>query len=180
MARKLCPPIDLLKTLLTYDAETGGFTWLKRPLETFPAPRHGRMWNARFAGKPALNTKHHAGYLYGELSGQPYLAHRLAWYFVHNEVPDEVDHINGVRDDNRICNLRTVNRKVNCRNAAMSRKNTSGMTGVVWDKLNSKWTVRLGHKFLGRYSSFNEAVTVRKMAEIKDKYHPNHGRDAIP
>lgn len=167
-----------LKALIDYDPETGHLTWKVRPVSMFPAPRNAGMWNTRFAGTRAFSVNHHAGYLYGELNGRAYLAHRIVWALVHDQTPDEIDHLNGQRDDNRIKNLRAVSRRVNCRNTARSMSaNSSGIVGVCWDKRNSKWTVRIRTLFIGRFVSFDEAVRARKAAERKYKFHPNHGRE---
>lgn len=177
MVRKQLPDLALVKGLVAYDEETGLFTWLVRPVSMFPAERNAKMWNTRFAGKPAFNIQHHAGYLYGEILGQVASAHRMAWYYTTGEIPDEVDHINGIRTDNRIANLRNVNREKNCKNASISKsRNKSGVVGVAWDAPHARWVVRIGTKHIGRYKSFDEAVMARKIAEKLLKYHPNHGK----
>ncbi len=172
------PPSDEIAALVRYDPLTGLFTFAERPASMFPAPRHARTWNKRFAGKPALSVKHHNGYLIGEILGRVYAAHRMAWYISKGKIPNEIDHINGKRDDNRLSNLRDVSRRTNCKNQTISRVNTSGVIGVCWDKQNSKWTVRISKKFIGRFSSFDDAVAARKAAQNKRYYHPNHGRKA--
>ena len=172
------PPAKELAKLIRYDPETGALTFLERPASMFPAPRHARTWNKRFARTPALNVKHHNGYLIGEIGGRVYSAHRIAWYLTHGKIPNEIDHINGKRSDNRLVNLRSVDRTANCRNIERSQtNNTSGAIGVCWDRGNAKWIVRVGKKHVGRFASFDEAVAARKVAQVKQKYHPNHGRD---
>jgi hypothetical protein len=80
-----------------------------------------------------------------------------------------VDHINGHRNDNRKCNLRIVNYTQNAMNSAKRSDNTSSCTGVSWDKTRQKWFVKITcygkQRNLGRYSSFEEAVRIRKQAE---------------
>ncbi len=177
--RQDLPPSSELQKLIKYDAETGKMYWLPREASMFPAVRNARMWNTRFAGKRALDVQHHAGYLYGELLGRPYLAHRIIWYLVHSEMPDEIDHINGDRTDNRLVNLRSVTRKTNCENLARRFKNTSGVTGVCWDRDNKMWMVRIRKVFVGRFRSFDDAVAARKAAEKTHHFHENHGRKAV-
>jgi hypothetical protein len=64
-----------------------------------------------------LGTPNKLGYVYIMVRGRMYAAHRLAWLYVHGEFPkDEIDHINRIRGDNRICNLREATHKENCRN----------------------------------------------------------------
>jgi len=105
----------------------------------------------------------------------------VIWAIFYGEWPSgQVDHINGVRDDNRIVNMRDVSHQDNCRNAARPRTNTSGVSGVVWDKPHKKWRAEIRAngkmKNLGRFAIFDDAVAVRKSAEVEYGYHPNHGR----
>lgn len=145
----------------------------------FSSDRDRRIWNTRFAGKPALCTVAHNGYLYGAIFGENWSSHRIAWLHATGEVPVEVDHINGIRSDNRLANLRAVDRKANCRNQAKHRRNTSGQIGVSWSKGMKKWDVRIAQKRLGFFADYEEAVAVRKSAELALSFHPNHGREAI-
>jgi len=174
--RKPLPPVDVVRALIDYNPETGSFVWRERPGNMFPAMRHALMWNKRFAGKAAFNIKHHAGYLYGGLFGSNFSSHRIAWYHAHGVVPDEIDHINGNRADNRLCNLREVTRRENCKNAAKRSSSRSGITGISWDQVNFRWHVRIGRKHIGRFKDFEEAIAARKAAEAEYNYHPNHGR----
>lgn len=97
---------------------------------------------------------------------------------------NETDHINHVKDDNRWINLREATRVINLKNQAMYCNNTSGTTGVNWDKQHYKWVARIytneGRRiFLGRFQDIAAAITARKAAEIKYEYHQNHGK-ALP
>jgi hypothetical protein len=178
MARsKRMLPIETIRELLDYDENTGRFTWRFRPLSMFQSERTHKTWNTRFAGKPALCTLAHNGYLYGAIFGENFSAHRVAWHYVNGVVPNEIDHINGDKTDNRIANLRSVNRRTNCQNLPRRSGNSSGSIGVSWDKVNSKWHVRLGTKHIGRFASFDDAVKARKDAEREYGYHENHGRE---
>ena len=174
--RKELPDLDLIRSMLEYDAITGNFFWKERPENMFPGKRHCTTWNKRFSGKRALCTQHHAGYLYGSIFESNYSAHRLAWYISSGKIPDEIDHINGDKRDNRLCNLRNVDRKENCKNIAVRKTSRSGVQGVRWDAKNKKWEVRISTKHIGRFVAFDEAVAARKAAEIEFGYHPNHGR----
>lgn len=176
---KPMPSQEELQKLLTYDRKTGFLFWKKRPQEMFSARKYWLIWNTRFSGKRAFNVQHHNGYLYGCILGWHYLTHRLVWQLVHGKLPDEIDHINGIRTDNRLVNLRSVTRKENCKNQGRDKRNTSGVTGVCWDFRNAKWLVRIGHKHFGRFESFQDAVAARKAAELKHNFHKNHGRPAV-
>ena len=79
----------------------------------------------------------------------------------------DVDHINGVRDDNRFSNLRAVNRSNNRRNSAKPRNNVSGVVGVCWHKHQRKWEVKLLNKTIGYSRDFFEACCIRKSNENK-------------
>lgn len=92
----------------------------------------------------------------------------------------QIDHINGVRDDNRWCNLREVDEQGNARNQKMRSDNTSGQTGVSWHNSTGKWLSYIyvdGSRLdLGLFDSYSEAVKIRKEAELKHSFHINHGR----
>lgn len=176
------PSKDELAVILAYDPITGLFTWKERAASLFANPKKAGSWNVQFAGKPAFTTKNGNGYLCGYINYQKLYAHRVAWKMVHGNEVDQIDHINGDRSDNRICNLEAATNASNCRNATIRTDNTSGVTGVGWDHLVSKWHARITVNGaivnLGRFNTFNEAVIARKAAERVYSYHPNHGRKA--
>jgi hypothetical protein len=82
-----------------------------------------------------------------------------------------IDHINNNGLDNRKSNLRIVSTKENAINSRKRKTNTSGKTGVYWDKVRNKWsaTITVNYKtiHLGRFSSFEEAKKVRQENELK-------------
>lgn len=158
---------EQLKDRLHYDPETGLFTWIKC--------YHSRMVGCR-AGYIQKD-----GYVKIFLNGKPRSAHRLAWLYVYGELPKgEIDHLNRVRSDNRILNLRDVDRLTNHQNKKMDKRNSSGVQGVHWNKGLNKWMVRIGNngkrKHLGYFENFEEAVKIRKQAELELNYHSNHGK----
>jgi len=84
------------------------------------------------------------------------------------ELPElEIDHINRIRDDNCWTNLRTATRIQNSRNMGKSPRNKSGTTGVYWSKYHQKWTAQILKKHLGFFTDKDEAIKVRKAAELK-------------
>lgn len=169
---KPLPAIETLRKLIDYDPDTGILTW---------KPREGRAtWNTRFAGKQAIAATVSFGYLRGAINGQQYLAHRIAYAIYHGTDPAlELDHINGVRNDNRISNLRLSDPTINNRNMPIPSHNTSGIIGVTQSK-NGRWRafITLNNKYvhLGRFATCEEAVAARKAAEMANGFHANHGR----
>ncbi|CAN7192555.1 HNH endonuclease [Acidovorax sp. LjRoot117] len=96
-----------------------------------------------FTGKPR-GTILHRGYIGIRVDGRRYLAHRLAWLYVHGVFPDGyIDHINGNTSDNRIENLRAVTQSENMHNTKLRRDNTSGFRGVSMNKQTKHWVAQL-------------------------------------
>lgn len=181
MAAKPLPSPDLLRQLLRYEPETGALYWLPRPVSMFADERSWRSWHTRCIGIPAFTAKRDNGYLVGNVFGRNLRAHRVIWAVVHGEWPPyDIDHINGDRADNRICNLRAVDRGENRRNSAQRCDNTSGTVGVYWLPDRLKWRAQIVKngvsRHLGEFSSKAEAIRVRKAAERRLGFHPNHGR----
>lgn len=169
-----------LERLLEYNHETGLLFWKARTPDMFELTK-GRtkehssaQWNARWAGKEAL-SKINDGYKMGSINYQPVSAHRVIWKLITGEEPEILDHINGIRDDNRFSNLRNGSDSSNRKN---TRKRVSNRpyTGVMKDKKSGKWVVTIQ---VGTYEDLDEAVAARKHAESLLGYHPNHGREAI-
>lgn len=151
-----------LKELLIYDPDTGVFTnRLFRGLRAMAGAVAGNI-NAR-------------GYIDICIGNRKYKAHRLAWFYVHGVWPTYyIDHINRVKDDNRIANLRDIQQLQNGQNKTKHRNNTSGHTGVVWHKREQNWRARIRVKgkdiYLGGFDNIQSAIECRKQAELT--YHP--------
>lgn len=118
-----------LKSLVNYDQETGLFTWIKK--------------------KPQGRYKQHLGWItdrgYVEIciAQKRLKAHRWAWFYVHGELPKQIDHINCNKTDNRLCNLRIVTNKQNHENRGAQKNNTSGFKGVT--HFENKWRSQIMH-----------------------------------
>lgn len=130
--------------------------------------------------KPGMvaGTPNGDGYLRVMVKRTQYRVHRIVWLMVYGQWPKgQIDHINGIRDDNRVENLREVTAQGNQRNQHIRVDNTSGITGVAAE--NGFWTARIkvdGRKIrLGRFRTINEAAAARKAAETVLGFHPNHG-----
>lgn len=159
---------ERLKELLDYDPGTGVFTW-----------RIDRTGTAK-AGSVA-GSLDADGYPQIKVDNRLYKAHRLAWLYIYGELPPhQIDHINRVRTDNRICNLRTATNAENLQNQRKRRNNTSGVIGVSWRKGLSKWQARIMFNgrciHLGYYKTIEEAAAAR--AAAKAKLHTFHPEDA--
>lgn len=160
-----------------YDPETGHLLFRERPESEFKQASTYAV-HLRRIGKPA-GCKHKCGYVKVLIDGQYSLAHRVIWLIAHGEWPEypafEIDHINGVRSDNRLVNLRKVTKSGNQRNAGPRINNTSGVHGVNWKpKYNStpgdgRWVARIWngprHVYLGSFQTLHEASIARKAAE---------------
>lgn len=150
--------ISELKNLLRYCPDSGELHWI--------SPGKGRI------KKAAAGTTLHSGYIGVFVNGKRYQAHRLAWAIYYGNWPvDQIDHINGVKTDNRIVNLREATNAQNGKNLPISKRNKSGVVGVSFDAVNNKWraTIKVNFKQinLGRFKKFEEAVAARQKAENK-------------
>ena len=129
-----------LHTVVDYDPSTGLFTWKVRPLSEFKSLRACLAWNGRNSGKTAGHKNKIHGYIEMSIDSEKLPAHRVAWLYMSGVWPTlDIDHLNGVRHDNRISNLRVVSRAVNLQNVR-GRGARSGFTGVG----------RVGRKFAAR------------------------------
>lgn len=151
---------DRLKEVLGYDPETGSWTWLE-------CRRHGFVGKLAGSEKP---TKRGTCYRYIRVEGVLYLAHRLAFLYMTGKwPPNEVDHRNGETTDNRWKNLRFATRSQNAANCRAHKDSVSGVRGVSWDKVNSKWLAQIcvngRNMSLGRYETQKEAAKAYSMAE---------------
>lgn len=133
---------------ISYDKNTGIFI-RKKSCRGYKAGR-------------VLGSKTKNGYLVISFQKKTYYAHRLAWFYVYKEFPSNlIDHINRVKDDNRIDNLRVVSSSQNLQNSKMHKDNKSGFKGVWWHKKDKIWRSQLfvkGKKiYLGSYKTALEA-----------------------
>ena len=173
------PDKDELQKLLSYDQETGKLTWKPRENTYFKTNRAQIAWNTRYANKEAFTSTSKQGYKVGAIYDINYRASRVIYKLVFGIDADNVDHINGVRTDNRLINLRNIPKTDNQKNMKRFSNNTSGVTGVSWNPEKSKWMVNIGvkGKTIRKYcNTFNEAINKRKQLEIEYDYHQNHGR----
>jgi len=119
------------------------------------------------------------GYVRVKYGGKLLYAHRIIYTMFHGPIPEgmEIDHIDGNRSNNRIENLRCVDKATNLRAAAkrLRKTNKSGVTGVYYHKRHKGWVarIRVDGKIidLGFRKDFFEAVCLRKSAEVRYRWN---------
>lgn len=152
MKTRSLPSQSRLKELLDYDPETGKLFWRTKAEcpDVF----------SKVAGKEAFTAKTEKGYLRGMIKGEQFRAHRIIYKWVHDEEPEEIDHINGVRDDNRIENLRPCTRRENLLNSITSKRSKNRHSPNVL-VTNSGFRAIISHngqnRNLGTYNTPEEA-----------------------
>jgi hypothetical protein len=94
------------------------------------------------------------------------LAHHFAWYWVYKECVEQLDHINGIRDDNRICNLRPVTNQQN-------QWNQINAKGYYWYKRQNKWKsqIKFNKKTIGLGYFNTEEEARNAYLQAKEIYH---------
>jgi len=148
-----------LQAQIHYDPETGLFTWIKTNNKAgyYPENKYSQI---------GLNNK-------------LYYGHRLAWLYVYGYFPQYVDHINGIKSDNRLINLRKATNQQNACNSKIPVTNTSRIKGVMWNKNAKKWQVQMKidgiQKHFGYFKDIEFAELVAQ--EIRSKYHGEFARD---
>ncbi len=141
-----------VSTKVSYNKDTGIFVW-------------------KDSGKEC-NSRDSQGYVRIKYKGRTIKLHRLAYYIVTGEIPTEIDHINRVKHDNRIENLRHVNRSQN----AINRETRKAYKGIAFIKSHGKWCAKLMHQkhryFLGYFDSAIEAAKAydKKAKELFGEY----------
>lgn len=154
---KKTPTRERLIELLSYDPETGVFTWNK--------DRGPRVHQGSVAGRVG-----HQGYRRIKIDGSTEQASRLAWLFVNGELPEAcIDHVNGIRSDDRIENLRACTVGENNQNLGRTKANKSGFIGVSWKTSHSRWCAQIKHlgtvHHLGLFNKIADAVKARAKAK---------------
>jgi hypothetical protein len=149
--------LTTLREYLRYDPETGVFTWRKA--------RYGVRVGI------AAGSQNKVGYVEIRVNRRLYLAHRLAWFYSYGEWPkQQIDHINGVRSDNRLSNLRDVPQGINLQNERKPRKSNPYL-GV--SQKGTRWVAQIHHagvhRYLGLFSTPEDAHAA--YVEAKRKMH---------
>lgn len=153
---------EFLNHHFRYCSETGAFYWKNTPPKA-PVKVDG-----------VAGTKHSTGYIVLKLMKRTFRAHRVAWLLIHGHWPTlQIDHINGVRHDNRLVNLRDVAPRANSQNRCKpNANNSSGLIGASKHKGRFSASIRIDGKqtFLGVFDTPEEAN--RKYLQTKQMVHP--------
>ncbi len=160
--------LNELKNSLSYDEFTGLFTWIS--VSPFGKYKKGDIAGSFDKGN---------GYIRIGLNLESYSAHRLAWLYVHGEIPCIIDHIDGDRTNNRIANLSNGTKLSNSRNQKRNKNNKSGVSGVHWNSNRSKWYATVSvfgkREFIGSFSELDDAISARLNINKKYGFSSTHG-----
>jgi len=151
---------DRLSTLFVYDHESG-------KLKRIASVRGSRK---------TVGCVRPDGYLTVCIDRKPYLYHRIVWLLVNGELPpNEIDHVNGDRSDNRISNLRLATPHQNRQNKQSVRTRT-GKRGVTIDMRTGRFIARIGFfgktLHIGVFDTIDEAATAARTA--RDSLFTHH------
>ena len=155
--------------LFTYDRETGVLYWRIKDNMTI---RHKYV---------AGTSRGKGGYRQVRIKGKAYLEHRIIMLLCFGHIPEnaEIDHINHIRNDNRLFNLRFVTASENRRNQSINSRNTTGVMGVYFNKSKNKFRAQIQVNrrtiYLGYYDTLEGAAEARRQADRKYKFNNNHG-----
>ena len=150
--------LNKIRELVEYDPNTGIIKW--------KVNRKGHAKAGMVAG-----AQHNRGYIILAVDNVAYLAHRLAWAMHYGSISEnmQIDHVNGDRSDNRICNLRLATHEENCRNSKPRKHNKSGIKGV--KRRGNKWYARIkvNNKeiWLGSHDTPEEAKQAHDTAAVR-------------
>jgi len=160
---------ELASKYLRYEPDTGKIYWIKDL--------------ARAKSGDEAGTARKDGYRHIFIKRNGIRSHRMAWLLHYGKLPENsIDHINGVKYDNRIVNLRDVTKRENEKNMPRPANNTSGFMGIYWNKLTKNWRVKIevdGKQIhVGYFKEKSSAIQARIKANEKYGFHSNHGRAA--
>ncbi len=144
-----------LKEVVQYDRRLGLFYWRVST---------GKASRGSVAGHTDTN-----GYTKISIDGVKYFAHRLVWLYVHGVWPTKnIDHKDLCRSNNKLSNLRDIGQSENGLNGPIRRNNSSGYTGVSYDKRRQRWIAYVHRgwrkKHIGSFKTLAEAATARRVA----------------
>jgi len=157
MKHKGLPSIERLGELFAYNPEDGRLVWIKKPSAKAPVT---------IGSEAGCLTRF--GYRIVTVDCVQIQTHRIAWALSNNAWPErQIDHINGLRDDNRLANLREATPAENCRNRKTRIDNTSGFTGVDWCTRRQKWRAKLKTDGVTRTPGLFRSMEAAKSARLE-------------
>ena len=120
-----------------------------------------------------INSK---GYLRTCIACKSYKVHRLIFMMFYGYMPTEIDHVNGIKTDNRIENLRKANHSQNQSNKSKTKRNSTGKKGITSEY--GKWRVRVGiNKKTINVGIFEDLELAELVAtEARSKFHGNFAK----
>ena len=147
--------VDEIKNSFEYNPETG---------------RIKSLISGKIIGAASILS---SNYISIYLRGIKLRGHTVAWVLQHGKYPDEcIDHINGNRSDNRMCNLRSVSHAENMKNKKKYKNNSTGVSGVYFEKESSRYRARIGHGkntiYVGRFPTL---LMAKEAIEAARKEH---------
>jgi len=163
---------ERLKEILDYDEVIGEFYW-----------KVSKARNIHIGDTAGHKRK--SGYVFIAIDSKGYMAHRLVWLYMTGKLPnypiEQIDHINGIKDDNSFNNLRLVDEQDQHKNVSLQCNNKSGYRGVCWKEVTKTWYVDISSEgvrtHLGSFKNKDKAILARKKAEFELGFHENHGRE---
>ena len=175
------PSPEILRKLLRYEPETGKLFWRKRTPDMFKTEKACRCWNTRHAGNETFSSVDKDGYLLGMIFYRRLKSHRVIYAMAHGRWPKgQIDHIDGVKTNNKIENLRDVSPSQNARNMPLRTDNKTGISGITFHKRSKKWQCQLRDggtdKYIGSFDTLGGAIAAMSSARAEHGYHENHGR----
>lgn len=171
---------ETVNSLMEYNEVTGKAFWKVRGCGLFNSSRIWACWNSRYAEKEIGCVDKDTGYIKFAIGNKTYYLHQIIWILRFGHKPKFIDHIDHNKTNNRLVNLREVERVGNATNMPKRQDNTSGRVGV-W-RQRKKW---VGEICIGGittksipFLSYAEACEWRSMMERSLSFHENHGNAA--
>lgn len=159
---------QLIKQVLNYDASTGHLIWTS-----------GLHSKRMLPGSRAGSLVKKSGYRQISFLGNTYPEHRFIWFMQTGEWPEQVDHIDQDRSNNKWSNLRAVTKAENARNRSRNPHSKVGEVGIWYNMSTFKYVAEItfdGKKvFQKSYDNIEDAVRERKAKALELGFHDNHG-----
>ena len=159
---------DILKEYLDYNPINGHLTWIKRPSKKIHKNR--RAGFLRKSGYRGIN-----------LFGTSYTEHHIIWFYNYGYWAEEIDHINHIKDDNSLSNLRAVTHAENSRNMKKLKDTITGEQGIYYDLKKDRYTATIRKKGKVVFSmscgpeDVDQLIKTRKAKLLELGFHENHG-----